>query len=111
MPKPFPKEFREDVIRVYRSSDASLAQVAKDFRISPSCLKRWITIDDKKSADPTPAGRAPRTSQTHCVRRTSGPGRGRLPSARTASLAVFHATPSPSATRASDKSRSSGWAV
>ena len=40
MPKPFPREFREDVIRVYRDSDASMAQVAKDFGISASCLKR-----------------------------------------------------------------------
>ncbi|EWS99931.1 transposase [Intrasporangium oryzae NRRL B-24470] len=50
MPKAFPKEFREDVIRVYRDSDASLAQVAKDFGISPSCLKRWVTIDDRNAA-------------------------------------------------------------
>ena len=40
MPKPFPKEFREDVVRVARSSDASVAQVAKDFGISESCLHR-----------------------------------------------------------------------
>lgn len=58
MPKPFPKEFREDVIRVYRDSDASMAQVAKDFGISPSCLKRWLTIDDRKSTTPSGAGRA-----------------------------------------------------
>ena len=58
MPKAFPKEFREDVIRVFRDSDACVAQVAKDFGISPSCLKRWLTIDDKKSADPSPAARA-----------------------------------------------------
>ncbi len=58
MPKAFPREFREDVIRVYRDSDASLAQVAKDFGISPSCLKRWVTIDDKNSAHPSSAGRA-----------------------------------------------------
>ena len=32
MPKPFPKEFREDVIRVYRDSDASMAQVAEGLR-------------------------------------------------------------------------------
>ena len=31
MPKAFPMEFRQDVIRVYRDSDASMAQVAKDF--------------------------------------------------------------------------------
>ncbi len=50
MPKAFPKEFREDVIRVYRSSDSSMAQVAKDFGISPSCLKRWLLIDERKSS-------------------------------------------------------------
>ena len=50
MPKAFPKEFREDVIRVYKDSDASMAQVAKDFGISPSCLKRWLSIDEKNSA-------------------------------------------------------------
>ena len=38
MPKAFPKEFREDVIRVSKDSDASIAQVAKDFGISPSGL-------------------------------------------------------------------------
>jgi transposase len=58
MPKAFPREFREDVIGVYRGSDASLAQVAKDFGISPSCLKRWVTIDDRESANPSPVGRA-----------------------------------------------------
>ena len=58
MPKAFPKEFRADVIRVYRDSDASMAQVAKDFGISPSCLKRWLSIDDRESASPSPAGRA-----------------------------------------------------
>ena len=49
MPKAFPKEFREDVIRVYRDSDSSVAQVAKDFGVSPSCLKRWLTIDERGS--------------------------------------------------------------
>ena len=48
MPKAFPKEFREDVIRVFKESDASVAQVAKDFGISPSCLKRWLTIDERE---------------------------------------------------------------
>ena len=46
MPKPFPKEFREDVVRVARSSDASVAQVAKDFGISESCLHRWLCLDN-----------------------------------------------------------------
>jgi len=46
VPKPFPKEFREDVVRVARSSDSSVAQVAKDFGISESCLHRWLALDD-----------------------------------------------------------------
>ena len=58
MPKPFPKEFREDVIRVYRDSDSSMAQVAKDFGISASCLKRWLVIDDRRSSSPSAAARA-----------------------------------------------------
>jgi transposase len=58
MPKPFPKEFREDVIRVYRDSDASMAQVAKDFGISPSCLKRWLAIDERNSGRTSSESRA-----------------------------------------------------
>ena len=50
VPKPFPREFREDVIRVYRDSDASMAQVAKDFGISASCLKRWLMVEERKPA-------------------------------------------------------------
>jgi transposase len=46
VPKPFPREFREDVVRVARSSDAPAAQVAKDFGISESCLHRWLALDD-----------------------------------------------------------------
>jgi transposase len=46
VPKPFPKEFREDVVRVARTSDAPVAQVAKDFGISESCLHRWLAADD-----------------------------------------------------------------
>ena len=46
VPKPFPKEFREDVVRVARTPDSSVAQVAKDFGISESCLHRWLALDD-----------------------------------------------------------------
>lgn len=46
MPKPFPKEFREDVIRVARTSDSFVAQVVKDFGISESYLHRWLAQDD-----------------------------------------------------------------
>jgi transposase len=50
MPKAFPKEFREDVIGVYKDSDSSVAQGAKDFGISPSWLKRWLTVDERRSS-------------------------------------------------------------
>ena len=48
MPKPFPAEFRRDVIAVARSSDASRAQIARDFGISESCLGRWLKIADRE---------------------------------------------------------------
>jgi transposase len=46
MPKAFPKEFRRDVIAVARKREGSLAQVAKDFGISITCLHRWLSIAD-----------------------------------------------------------------
>ena len=44
MPKAFPPEFRRDVVAVARQGDATIAQVAKDFGISASCLQRWLKI-------------------------------------------------------------------
>ena len=42
MPRPHPKEFRDDVVAVARRGDAPLAQIAKDFGISESCLRNWL---------------------------------------------------------------------
>ncbi len=42
MPKPFPPEFRRDVVAVARRGEAPVAQVARDFGISESCLHRWV---------------------------------------------------------------------
>ena len=47
MPKPFPKEFRRDVIAVARQGDQSIAQVARSFGVSESCLQRWLKIADR----------------------------------------------------------------
>ena len=47
MPKAFPPEFRRDVIAVARKGEASIAQVARDFGISESCLARWLKIADR----------------------------------------------------------------
>ena len=55
MPKPFPAEFRRDVIAVARKSEASIAQVAKDFGISESCLQRWLKIADREDGLAPPA--------------------------------------------------------
>ena len=49
MPKKFPKEFRDDVVRVARSGKFTHDEVAHDFQISVSSLKRWLdqaNIDD-----------------------------------------------------------------
>ena len=46
MPAPHPKEFRDDVVAVARRGDAPIAQVAKDFGISESCLRNWLKTAD-----------------------------------------------------------------
>jgi transposase len=46
VPKPFPLEFRRDVVAVARKGDAPLSQIAKDFGISESCLHRWLKVAD-----------------------------------------------------------------
>ncbi len=48
MPKPYPKEFREDVVGVARSRpmDTTLKQIAADFGISDSCLANWLAVAD-----------------------------------------------------------------
>src|SRR3954463_3722900 len=48
VPKPYPKEFRDDVVSVARNREPGqhLKQIAADFGISESCLTNWM-----KSAD------------------------------------------------------------
>lgn len=42
MPKPHPKEFHDDVVAVARRGEAPIAQIAKDFGMSESCLRNWL---------------------------------------------------------------------
>jgi len=44
MPRPFPREFREDVIRVARDRDpeTTIEQIAKDFGIHANTLTKWL---------------------------------------------------------------------
>ena len=51
MPAPYPREFREDVVRVARSREDGVtpAQIAKDFGVHEMTLHNWIRqadIDD-----------------------------------------------------------------
>ena len=48
MPKPFPREFREDVVRVARNRDpeTTIEQVAKDFGIHATTLTGWLRKAD-----------------------------------------------------------------
>ena len=48
MPKPYPREFRDDVVRVARNREPSvhLEQIAADFGISEPCLTNWMSKAD-----------------------------------------------------------------
>ena len=49
MPRPYPKEFREDVIRVARNREPGVRvkDIAADFGISESCLNNWLSQADR----------------------------------------------------------------
>jgi transposase-like protein len=49
MPRPYPREFREDVIRVARDREPGvrLRDIAADFGISESCLNQWLAQADR----------------------------------------------------------------
>lgn len=60
MPKPYPKEFRDDVVRVARGRDAgvTLDQIAADFGVHPMTLSKWLRrarIDDGEQVGLTKA--------------------------------------------------------
>ena len=48
MPKPYPQEFRDDVVRVAqnREDGVTLEQIAADFGIHPMTLNKWIRKAD-----------------------------------------------------------------
>ena len=63
MPKPYPREFREDVVRVARNREPGvhLKQIAADFGISESCLANWLKaaeIEDGRRPGTTAADSA-----------------------------------------------------
>jgi len=48
VPRPHPREFRDDVVSVARNREPgqTLKQIAKDFGISESCLRSWLHAAD-----------------------------------------------------------------
>jgi transposase len=48
VPKPFPREFREDVVRVarHREPGVTLEQIAADFGVHPMTLSKWLRAAD-----------------------------------------------------------------
>lgn len=46
MPRAHPRQFREDVVAVARKGEAPIAEIAKDFGISESCLRNWLHVAD-----------------------------------------------------------------
>jgi transposase len=52
VPRPGPKEFRDDVVAVAHRGDGSVKQIAKDFGISESCLRSRLQL---ATAAPLPA--------------------------------------------------------
>ena len=63
MPKPYPREFRDDVVRVARNreSGVSVEQVAKDFGVHPMTLFKWMRQADVDD------GARPGTSRVEAV--------------------------------------------
>lgn len=55
MPTAYGAEFRQDVIDVVRKGEAPLAQIAKDFGLSVTTLKRWMAIAERKDSGAGPA--------------------------------------------------------
>ena len=53
VPKPYPQQFRDDVVRVARAREAgvTLAQIAKDFGIHEMTLSKWMRQADIENGE------------------------------------------------------------
>jgi transposase len=88
VPKPYPEEFRADVVRVTRSREdgVTIEQVATDFGVHPMTLQKWLhraAIDDgarpgsttTESAELREARNGLRAGTDRCSERTPSPDR------------------------------------
>ena len=58
MPKAYPQEFREDVVRIARQGELTYAQIARDFGVSETCVSNWVRkadVEDGKRPGTTAA--------------------------------------------------------
>lgn len=46
MPRPYPREFRDDVVAVARRGEAPIREIARDFGIAESCVRNWLHAAD-----------------------------------------------------------------
>ena len=48
MPKPYPSEFRDDVVRVARGREpgVTIERIARDFGVHPMTLQKWLRRAD-----------------------------------------------------------------
>ena len=68
MPKPYPQEFRDDVVRVARNREpgVTIEQIATDFGVHPMTLLKWMRQRRRSTTAPSPATTSER------VRRAAG---------------------------------------
>lgn len=77
MPKPYPKEFRQDVVRVARNHGpgVTVEQVATDFGVHPMMLWKWMRradVDDVGGSSPRRARAAALDMFLHMIRNDQG---------------------------------------
>lgn len=68
VPRPHPKEFRDDVVAVARRGDAPIKQIAHDFGISESCLRNWLQAADVEDGN-RPGATASESAELRDLRR------------------------------------------
>jgi transposase-like protein len=50
MPAPHPAEFRQRAVELARTGDKPISQLARELRISESCLRNWMTQADSNES-------------------------------------------------------------
>ena len=55
MPAPHPPEFRRRAVELARLGEQPISAIAKDLRISESCLRNWMAKDDADNGNSSSA--------------------------------------------------------